>query len=447
MSTEMDAGRSENGVRATRVIKFGGTSVTGGDRIDTIESVVRERLESKRPVLVVSAFAHITTLLETTALAACTGTHHAGFADLRAVHLDAIESMTRSAPTSSLVVELLLAECFDCLEAISAAGVCSAADMDEVLSFGERLSSSIIAEGLVVRGIDATPVDAAALVVTDDAFGHARADLAATRRQAEAVLPGASTVPVITGFIGATPNRARTTLGREGSDYSAAVLGWALDADEVEIWTDVDGVKTADPRVVDDVLSLRHLSYDALYELANRGAKVVHPNTLRPLRERAIPLSIRNTLSRHAPGTRVGGEARASDFIPSWLGVTQMPSRTVLDGRPLDGGLEGLDQVDTPFVLVTAIRNIDSASSDGQPDAEPITAAHLADALLDTGVAVLNRPGGSVSGSTASSISFAVAPQDGDAAVRALHGRLFGHIPRRQRHTTDSRYSHAGCDS
>jgi len=468
---EMDAGRSENESRATRVIKFGGTSVTGGDRIDTIAGVVRDRLKTKRPVLVVSAFAHITTLLETTALAARSGEHHTGFAELRTVHLDAIESMTRSAPTSSLVVELLLAECFECLEAIASTGDCSHAAMDEVLSFGERLSSSIIAQGLSVRGIDATPVDAAALVVTDANFGRARADLEATRLQAEAVLPGPSTVPVVTGFIGATPDRRRTTLGREGSDYTAAVLGWALDADEVEIWTDVDGVKTADPRVVDAVVSLRHLTYDALFELASHGAKVVHPNTLRPVQERGIPLSIRNTLSPYDPGTRVGCAEAPPASTPEWLGVTQMASEAVLDGRPLDDALSWVRETETPFSVITVIRNVETgvARSKGSDPNQSYPsgidergshrvarkALEVAAALVDAGVRVVNPPAGSSpADTTGRSISFVVPPEDANAAVRVAHACLFA--PGSETTPTDrdkrvrsakARLSPAGCDS
>jgi bifunctional aspartokinase / homoserine dehydrogenase 1 len=128
--------------------------------------------------------------------------------------------------------------------------------------------------------------------------------------------PPDGTVPVVTGFLGATRTGERTTLGKGGSDYTAAVLGWAVRAEEVEIWTDVPGVMTADPRVVPDARPLRHLGFSEVLELSHWGAKVVHQKTVRPCRDRGIPLSIRNTMSPDDPGTLVTPRAPASKMGP-----------------------------------------------------------------------------------------------------------------------------------
>ena len=306
----IDERTGDGGSKRPRVIKFGGTSVTRGDRIDTIAAVVSDRFRTSRPVVVVSAFAQVTTLLERAALAARSGEHGEVFGQIRAIHDAAVRSMTDSASTVSATVGHLLTECAHLLDRIASVGECSPETLDEILAFGERLSSTIITYGLVGRGVAACAIDAADLMVTDANCSDARADLEATRRRLHAVLPAQPAVPIVTGFIGATPAGVRTTLGREGSDYSAAVLAWGLRAEAVEIWTDVDGIMTADPRVVTDARPLRHLTYDELLELTSWGAKVIHPKTVRPLRDLGIVLTVRNTLAPEDPGTRVGPAGR-----------------------------------------------------------------------------------------------------------------------------------------
>jgi len=332
MDVDGDEARKVNGdPTRPRVIKFGGTSVTGGDRIDTIAEVITDRLTTSQPVVVVSAFANVTTLLERAALAALDGTHERVLSQLRAIHEAAVRSMTNGAPDLGARVDDLLTGCRHRLDSVASAGACSPETLDEVLAFGERLSSSIITGGLVSRGLAVRALDAAGLVVTDANFGDARADLEATRRRLDLLCPATSgaartpPVPIVTGYIGATPDGARTTLGREGSDYSAAVLAWGLRAEAVEIWTDVDGIMTADPRVVADARPLRDLTYAELLELTSWGAKVVHPKTVRPLRELGIGLTIRNTLSPSDPGTHIGPTGRRPERH-GVFGVTRIDS-------------------------------------------------------------------------------------------------------------------------
>jgi bifunctional aspartokinase / homoserine dehydrogenase 1 len=199
----------------------------------------------------------------------------------------------------------------------SVLGEASPRALDALSSLGERMSVHLLAGALRARGTPALPVDASEIVRTDETFQAAAPDMPETRRLTQEMLSpllAQGIVPVITGFVGATEDGVVTTLGRGGSDYSAAIIGAALDADEVWIYTDVDGVMTADPRVVPDVRTLETLSYREMSELAYFGAKVLHPKTVLPALERGIPIRIRNTFNPthpgHAGGRQVGRSRR-----------------------------------------------------------------------------------------------------------------------------------------
>ncbi len=294
-----------------RVLKFGGTSVTGVERLDVIERVVRDRLHACAPVLVVSALAGVTNLLVRVAGEAARGAFLPTQQEVERRHRQAARELTGDAPDVVEAMDDHLEELDRLLRGIALVGECSARTLDQVLSFGERLSSQLVAGGLRARGVDARAVDSSDLVVTDERHGEAEVDMAATEERANRLLPSNGVVHVVTGFLGATHGGTRTTLGRGGSDYTASILGAALGAEEVEIWTDVDGVMTADPAIVSDARTLPSISYDELLELSHWGARVVHPKTVRPLRERGIPLVIRNAMNPSRPGTRVGSAETA----------------------------------------------------------------------------------------------------------------------------------------
>jgi aspartate kinase len=192
--------------------------------------------------------------------------------------------------------------------AIAVLGEATPRALDAVASIGEKLSVRLVSAVLSEREVPARFVEATDFVITDSNYQSAHPDLAATREKALQTLPPLleqGIVPVITGFLGSTPEGITTTLGRGGSDYSAALVGAVLSAQEVWIWTDVDGVMTADPRVVLSARTIPSLSYRELAELAYFGAKVLHPMTIRPVVEAGIGLSIRNTFNPHHPGTRL----------------------------------------------------------------------------------------------------------------------------------------------
>lgn len=307
-----------------RVLKFGGTSVSGAERLEVIERVVRERLETSRPCVVVSALAGVTNLLGRAATEATGGTHGEALAELRQRHLREVEPMARGDSDADRAVAELLREVERLLEGVRLVGECSQRTRDQVLSVGERIASALIAAGLRARGIPARAVDAARLVVTDSHHGEAEVDFQATQEATRSSLVWDGVIPVVTGFLGSTARGERTTLGRGGSDYSAAVLGWALDAEAVEIWTDVSGVMSADPRTVPGARRIRGLGFAELLELSHWGARVIHPKTVRPVRERGIPLYIRNSLVPEDPGTRVGPGADALGEGPV-RGIASIP--------------------------------------------------------------------------------------------------------------------------
>jgi aspartokinase/homoserine dehydrogenase 1 len=302
-----------DGVRR-RVIKFGGTSVGSAERLASSLGIVEARAR-KRPVLVVtSALAGVTDALLAAILGARAGrlAVQAFIGSLRGRHLALLRAVATGADAgrAEAALETRLGELEDGLRSVAARRLASPAERDALVASGERLAAPILAAALRSRGLDARAIDASALVRTDRTFGDAVVDFQATRQLVESTLGGlpAEAVPVVTGFLGATEDGDTTTLGRDGSDYSAAILGWALEADCVEIWSDVDGVMSADPRMVPTAVLLPRLSWREAAALAEGGARVLHPRTIAPLEEAGIPAIIANALRPRVPGTRVAAE-------------------------------------------------------------------------------------------------------------------------------------------
>jgi aspartate kinase len=233
------------------------------------------------------------------------------FEQLRRQHDDAVASLIYS-PEQRDCLNRKLQELFqeaDCLcQGTILLRELTPRARDSISSLGERLSIPIVAAALAQEGVASEPIDATELVVTDAYHGAADPCMDLTRRCCQARLAPLlerDVVPVVTGFIGATPEGVLTTLGRGGSDYSATILGAAVDADEVIIWTDVDGLLTADPRLVPGACTIPEISYREAAELAHFGAKVLHPKTVRALMQCGIPLWIRNTFAPERPGTKI----------------------------------------------------------------------------------------------------------------------------------------------
>lgn len=322
------------------VMKFGGTSVGDARCIAAVREIVARASRERAPVVVVvSAMSTVTeTLLETARLAAA-GEERAveeKLARLRQKHLAVVEELfppPRQAALKQTVSEIL-AEFQKLCGGMALLRELPLRTMDAGLSVGERLSTTLLASHLSDQGISAQAVDSAACVVTDGDFGDARPLADPTREATRRVLlplVEKSSVPIVTGFLGATREGVRTTLGRGGSDYSGSLVASALDADELWIWTDVDGVLSADPKMVGAARILGEISYEEAAELSHFGAKVLHHKTLAPLASRMIPVWIKNTFAPEKPGTRIGPLRPASVFGPK--AVTSLAPVTLLTLR------------------------------------------------------------------------------------------------------------------
>jgi aspartate kinase len=280
------------------VMKFGGTSVGSAERMKAACDLIAT-YAAKRPVTaVVSAMSKITDLLlETTRLAeAGDGAAIDGnLTQLATRHLEAAKELIPAAELKRVSGEVtdLVNEFRRIVNGIQMLGYRPARAVDEAIAVGERLSALLVSEHLRSRGLTAHAVNAAEAVVTDAVFNAASPLMSLTREKAQArllpVLRGGG-IPIVTGFNGATVEGWPTTLGRGGSDFSASILAAALEATELWIWTDVDGIMTADPRLVPDAKILDEITYGEAAELAWAGAKVLHPRTIAPLVESGIPV-------------------------------------------------------------------------------------------------------------------------------------------------------------
>lgn len=313
------------------VMKLGGTSVADASRVAEAAAIVEAQPQPR--AVVVSAASGVTNLLLAAAAAAAAGDRAemvGSAAEVRARHAAILAGVVdeRESLAGQVALDQIHAALTERLEEVATAGRCDAAASDAIVATGEKALSVLMAATLRSRGTPAVHVWAEEVIATDDRHGNARPHRERTREQAEGLRPhfAAGTTVVMTGFIGAAPDGSTTTLGRGGSDYSATLLGAALDAVEVQIWTDVPGVLSADPRQVADARVVPHVSYDEAQELAHFGAKVLHPRTIRPAVARGIPVRILSTFAPDEPGTLVTREA-AGDHVKA---VTALKNLLVL---------------------------------------------------------------------------------------------------------------------
>lgn len=301
----------------TLVMKFGGTSVGSAAAMrETADLILQARDTWGQVAVIASAMGSkpvkVTDLLLQGAHTAFTGdkeTYQRLAGQLREIHYEAIDGLLSPEGERQLMlaeIERFVERFISLCGAVSVLGELTPRALDAISGMGEQMSVRILAAYLRELGYDSEAIDATELILTDGNFQNAAPQTAATRERTVARLRpllDEDAIPIITGFIGATADGVTTTLGRGGSDYSAAVLGQALDADEVWIWTDVDGVMTADPRLVPNAVSIPTLSFREVSELAYYGAKVIHAKTMRPCVESGIPLRIKNTFNPTHPGT------------------------------------------------------------------------------------------------------------------------------------------------
>jgi bifunctional aspartokinase / homoserine dehydrogenase 1 len=295
-------------------LKFGGSSLFGAERMVHAAGLVQEAAACSNVVVVVSAMKGVTDRLLSISRSLAEGkTSHARNEAEGVIHLhfDVLQDLQLAEEQHDRVRRSLQLLARDLLHEVPLDGrVAATAELaDRLASFGERLSARLFAAALEKSGVAAVPVSSSDFVLTCDTFRDAKPHLEETRQRGRGVLLpllDASLVPVVTGFIGATPDGRITTLGRNSSDFSGAIIAHVVDAEELVIWTDVDGVYTANPHDSVEAKLLHDLSYDEAHALAASGAKVLHPHVLPLAAETEMTIWIRNTFKPHVRGTRIG---------------------------------------------------------------------------------------------------------------------------------------------
>jgi aspartate kinase len=300
----------------TVAFKFGGSSLAGAERLLHAASLVRDAAQSSSVAVVVSAMKGITDRLLRVAQLLAEGRNHAARSEAEAtveLHFATLRELSLPARDEERVAQELKLLSGDLLHEIPAHGrvQVNAAFFDRVASFGERFASRLFAAALLAIGVSAVPVASSDFVLTCDTFREAKPHLEHTRQRGREVLfplLRSGIVPVVTGFIGATQDGRITTLGRNSSDFSGALIAHVVDAEELVIWTDVDGVYTENPHESKEARLLHELSYDEAHALAASGAKVLHPHVLPLAEQTGMTVWIRNTFKPHERGTRIGSQ-------------------------------------------------------------------------------------------------------------------------------------------
>ncbi len=332
------------------VMKFGGTSMGSAERMQVAAGIIAAEHVRRPVVVVVSAMSKVTDLLLETLRRAELGDQQVVDSNLRSLlerhvqvcdELLGTEAAAKHRDLAAQAVQSLVAEFHRIANGVLMLGERPPRSVDEAIAIGERLSSVLLACYLESRGVPARSVNGADLIVTDAVFGNASPIMELTEKRCEEKLVPlleAEGVPIVTGFNGATQAGQPTTLGRGGSDFSASILAAALNASELWIWTDVDGIMSADPRLVENALVLDEVTYAEAAELAYNGAKVLHPRTLAPLVDKQIPVWSKNSFNLSAPGTKIVSKLDEPKGIRA---VTSMSNVALISMEPANSVLSG----------------------------------------------------------------------------------------------------------
>lgn len=342
-----------------KVLKFGGTSVGTVDSINQVIQILQENLNEGRKIAVVySAMGGVTNrLIEIGKLAAASDLEYLQL--LKSVedrHFAAVRGLIDVKNQSSAIAKVkgLLNELEDLLRGVFLIKELSARTNDFIVSFGERLSTTIVTEALKNRGIDAEYLDARKVIKTDDHFGYAEVIGDLTNELIRKHFAQTNKLQCITGFIGSTIDGVTTTLGRGGSDYTGSIFGAALNATVIEIWTDVDGMLTSDPRKVKNAFTIPTITYAEAMELSHFGAKVIYPPSLTPAFQKNIPLKILNTFNHHHEGTLVSKTASTKEY--SITGISSIDDIALVNVQ--GGGMMGVAGVSAKLFSILAANKI-----------------------------------------------------------------------------------------
>lgn len=293
-----------------KILKFGGSSLADGHRIGAVTAIAAAAAAQDRVAIVLSAMQGVTDLLINAARKSESGSEQGRMIleQIRQRHLAAVRQLFAAPGQAGVIAPLsiMLNDLDEILHGIELIRECSPRTLDLVMSYGERLSCLLASAHMRSCGLGAELADSRELILTDETFGAAAVDFAASYERISGYFATAADVTVLPGFIAATPAGVTTTLGRNGSDYTASIIAAGAAAAAIEIWTDVDGVLSADPRLVPEAYIVPEISYEEAMELSYFGARVLHPYTMLPAVEKGIPIWIKNSLNPAAPGTLIG---------------------------------------------------------------------------------------------------------------------------------------------
>jgi aspartate kinase len=385
------------------VVKFGGTSVGAAPQIDQAARIVHS-LRDRNPIVVISAMGGITdALLQAgeAAVNAQTRQRDDKLWDIRSRHDQAINQLFKDRGVAVAVhdkLRIIWEEIQKVFTGVSFLREMSSRSRDLISSFGERLIVPIFAQYLTSLGVEAQAVDAREIVVTTEESDFLRVDFDETRKRCQRLtdMSRSRMAPIVTGYICSTPAGITTTLGRGGSDYSASIIGSCIKAEEIQIWTDVNGVMTADPRIVPGARVLERVSYKEAAEMSYFGAKVLHPQTIMPAVDENIPIRIKNTFAPDVPGTLITAETPAHQY--SVKTVTCITGMTLVS-------VEGRGMIGVPGVAGRVFTT---------------TARHRISVMMFS------------QGSSEQHISLVVNRHDGEQTIKALRREFEGEIERRR---------------
>ena len=385
------------------VVKFGGTSVGAAAQIEQAARIVHG-MRDRKPIVVVSAMGGVTDALLQAGEAAVTGQtrqREDKLWEIRSRHDQAINKLFKDRAVAVSVQDterVIWEEIQKVFTGVSLLREMSPRSRDLISSFGERLIVPIFARYLSTLSDEAEPVDAREIIITGEETDFLLVDFDETRKRCQKLvkMTKSGVVPVVAGFICSTPAGISTTLGRGGSDYSASIIGSCVKAEEIQIWTDVNGVMTADPRIVPEARVLDRVSYKEAAEMSYFGAKVLHPQTIMPAVDENIPIRIKNTFAPEAPGTLISAETPSRQFNVKT--VTSITGMTLVS-------VEGRGMIGVPGVAGRVFTT---------------TARHRISAMMFS------------QGSSEQHISLVVSRNDGEQTVKALRREFEGEIERRR---------------
>ncbi len=325
-----------------KVLKFGGTSVGSKDSLANVLSIIQQNLTSHEKILVVcSAMSGVTNKLLDAGILAANGdsTYKKLIKDIQVKHIKLIKALIKTSSQDHVTkqIDYLFKELDNVLKGVFLLKEISKRSSDLVLSFGELLSCSIITQYILQQNIKAKFIDTRNLIITDASFGNAKVDFEESEKNISKLFKNLDYVPIITGFIASTITGDTTTLGRGGSDYTASIVAAGVNADVIEIWTDVDGIMTADPKYVKKAFTIPNINYQEAIELSHFGAKIIYSPTLYPAFRKHIPLWVKNTFNINHLGTLVSEQSLASNYLIKGISSINSVAMLTVQGQGLVG--------------------------------------------------------------------------------------------------------------